>query len=34
VSNASLGPEDYQSVLDAERVLHERGWAKAYTLNE
>ena len=29
-----LGPEDYESVLDAGRILHERGWRKAYTLNE
>jgi len=34
VSDAPLGPEDYESVLDAGRILHERGWIKAYTLNE
>jgi hypothetical protein len=34
VSFVSLGPEDYQSVLDAGQVLHERGWVKPYTLNE
>lgn len=34
MSGAPLGPEDYQSVLDAGRILHERGWIKACTLNE
>ncbi len=34
VSDAPLGPEDYESLLDAGRILHERGWIKAYTLNE
>jgi len=34
VSDAPLGPEDYEAVLDTGRILHERGWIKAYTLNE
>src|SRR5258708_26001133 len=34
VSDAPVGREDYEAVLDAGRILHERGWIKAYTLNE
>jgi hypothetical protein len=34
VGDAPLGSEDYESVLNAGRILHERGWIKAYTLNE
>jgi hypothetical protein len=34
VSDVPLGPKDYESVLDAGRILHERGWIKVYTLNE
>ncbi len=34
MSEVPPGPDDYQSVLDAGRILHERGWAKACTLNE
>lgn len=34
VDDASLSAEDYQSVLNAGRVLHQRGWQGAYTLNE
>jgi hypothetical protein len=34
VSDTPLDPEDYESVIYAGRTLHERGWIKAYTLNE
>jgi hypothetical protein len=34
VSGAPLDPEDYESVVHAGRTLHERGWIKAYTLDE
>lgn len=29
-----LTPEDYESVHQAGRVLYERGWRKAFTVNE
>jgi hypothetical protein len=34
VSDAPLGPKDYESVLHAGQVLHQGGWIKVYTLNE
>jgi hypothetical protein len=34
VSDMPLGPKDYESVLEAGRILHERGWKKVCTLNE
>jgi hypothetical protein len=34
VSDLQPSHEDYQSVLDAGRRLHEAGWRRAYTVNE
>jgi 23S rRNA G2069 N7-methylase RlmK/C1962 C5-methylase RlmI len=34
MSDAPLTTEDYQSVVDAGRILEERGWRRAYTVNE
>lgn len=34
MNDVRLGPKDYESVLDAGRILHERGWSKVFTLNE